>query len=853
MPPLPPSPQSASLQNLFKDSPECRVLDNGLNLVFQESHDHPLISTQVWVRTGSIHESPRLGSGLSHFLEHMLFKGTEKRGPSAIAHDVQANGSQINAYTTFDRTVYHIDGPSEALADSLEILHDLTLHSTLPGEEVLKEREVILREIDMTLDDPDRIVSRALFSTAYRDHPNRYPVIGLRPLFTLVDRDALWDYYRRRYHPGNMILVVAGDFDREALIDQVNQTFGSDPPVCPDSLTIQPEVRQLALREQRLYGDYQTSRGLLAFKIPDLRHPDAPALDLLATLLGAGYSGRLRQELREEKGLVHSVSASAWNPRDPGLFFIQYHADADKAGDAESAIREHLSKLASHPFSAEELEKARRFALVSEVQSRMSVSSLASRIGQVACQVGDLQYPERYFQQIGSLQASELTAVAGRWFTEDRLTIASLAPEAKRPSSSRRRTRRELPPFEEVRLANGARLYWQKDSRLPRVWMRYTGRGGPAFEDSEYRGATSLLSTLMTRDTLVKAASDVVRDLESQGGFITESSGNNTFAISVDVPSELIGSGIDAVRDAVCIPAFKEETVKREIAAQLAHIREIEDDIVDYGRLALRRKFFEGHPFASSSFGSLDSTARVDVAYLKGLYNRLVVSRNAVLVVSGDFDPDDLLPRCQSFLSQLPDRPFSRDTVPFHPPGGPLDFKEKMDREQAVLFEAYPDPGFVSGLDITAEVLDEILSDMSGPLFQSVREEQSLAYFVGASRILGDTFGAFLLYAGTHPSATNQVFQSFDAELQRIRDGLITEKELGDARTRLKVHDRSTLQRPASRAARVAVNALFNKPVMDWLDYEARLDALSVDDLTRFAREQLHPSKRLRLTVSPQI
>lgn len=844
---------SASLETLFAESPETLVFDNGLRVVFQQDPAHPLFSAQVWVCSGSIHEDTYLGSGLSHFLEHMLFKGTDQRGPSAIAREVQAFGGQINAYTAFDRTVYYIDGPSESLPEALDILADMTLHSRLPEDEVEKEKEVILREIDMTLDDPDRIVSRALFSTAFNQHPCRFPVIGLRPLFEKVDREMLSAYYASRYHPGNMVIAVAGDFERDQLIETLVNTFGTATRSCNTPVPIPAEPEQLAQRETRLSGDYQTARGLMGYRIPSMRHEDAPGLDIIGAILGAGHSGRLRQKLREELGLVHGISASAWNPRDPGLFFTQFQCAPEKAAEAEAAIGDLLYNLGEAGFTEEELQKARRFAFVSEVQSRATTSGLAARLGLITALVGDLHYPRRYFEKILSLTTEDLRALASRTFVPDKLSIATLLPKASSGKSAAGRKRSPLPAYEETRLSNGARLLWQRDGRLPRTWLRFAGLGGPLYEDSQYRGATSLLSTLLVRDTRFRSASDVARELEANGGFLTESSGNNSFALAVEVIPEKIDQGLDALRDAVLHPAFKPDTLAREREIQLAHLREVQDEILDYGRLALRARFFGGHPFASGPLGTSESVAQIDEAVLNSLYNQLVVGPNSVLVAAGDFDPDTLIPKLEAFLKDLPGTPFQRPDSPGSIPAETGEFRETLNREQAVVFEAYPDVGFKPETDLVGEVLDELLSDMSGPLFRSVREEQSLAYYVGAARLLGDLYGSFFLYAGTHPTSSMAVFECFDKELERIRQGHVTEEELDDARTRLKVQNRFSLQRPSARAARAALNALFEKPVMDWLDFESRLEALKQEDLTRFAREQLSPDKRLRLRVGPEI
>ena len=845
--PLPPS-----LKSLLERTPEVVVLENGLTVLFQEDLAHPLVSVQAWIKTGSIHEDRHLGSGLSHFLEHMLFKGTGRRAPGDVAREVQAFGGQINAYTAFDRTVYYIDGPCEALEQSLDILADMTLNASLPKAEVQKEKDVILREIDMTLDDPDRILSRALFATAYREHPFRYPVIGQRPLFEAVDRDILEAYYLARYRPGNMVLSIAGHFERDRLLEQVEFTFGKAKTGITPPLHLPAEPAQLALRETRHYGDYKTARGLVAFKIPSMRHEDAPALDILAAIIGAGHSGRLRQKLREEMGLVHAVSASTWNPGDPGLFFIQYQCAPEKAGDAEAAILAECEALARQPFSAEELEKARRFATISEVQMRQTTSGIASRMGLMGALVGDLHYPERYFRQLYQLASEDLQALAGRTFRPDQATIGTLLPEKCRPRVKHGQTAGELSPFEGKTLANGARLYWQLDKRLPRTWMRYAGLGGPQYEEPEMRGATSLMSTLLTRDSEFQTASEVAHALENNGGFMVDASGNNTFSIGLEVMPEGVRQGVEILHNALLHPAFRGETLEREREAQIAHLHEMDDEIADFGRLALRRRFFGDHPFASHPCGTVESTLRLDADCMRKLHGQLLTGPNAVLVITGDFDPDTTLPELEELLLKIPQGSFKPRNTSFAGPAQCGEQTEYLDREQAIVFEAYPDVGFKAEADLVAEVLDEILSDMSGPLFRSVREDQSLAYFVGASRLLGSDFGCFSLYAGTHPDTVQAVFNCFDIEMDRIRKGGVGSEEFEAALTRIKVHNRFSLQSPAARASRVALNALYGKPIMDWLDFETRIEALKLDQLAVFANTILSPDQRLRLTITPK-
>lgn len=840
-----------SLKVLFADQPESLQLENGLTVVHQQNLAHPVVSVQVWVKTGSIHEQDHLGSGLSHFLEHMLFKGTGKRGPGQIADEVQAFGGQINAYTAFDRTVYYIDGPSESLESILELLADQTLNASLPKDEVEKEREVILREIDMTLDDPDRIVSRALFSTAFRTSPLQYPVIGYRSLFEQVSRECLQGYYRQRYLPNNMVISIAGNFNKERIAGQVEQAFGQFPRGILKPVIIAEELNQLAFRESRKFGDYKMARGLMAFKVPSMRHEDSPALDVMAAIIGSGYSGKLRQRLREELELVHAISASIWNPAEPGLLFVQFQSDPGKAEAAEAAIMEFFSDICQRGFTQEEVDKARRFALVSEIHSRQTVSGLASRLGLVTAVVGDLHYPQRYFRRIQSITPDVVRDIAQRTFDSSRACVSTLLPESCSNRKSISEGSRELNPFQERILPNGARLYWQVDKHLPRTWLRFAGLGGPLFEDQQHRGVTALMTTLLNRDTEFKSASEVAEDLESRGGFMMDASGNNTFALSLEVMPEDVAGGILALDHALFHPAFLEQSLQRERASQIAHLREMEDDILDFGRLALRRRFFGEHPFASHPHGLPDSVGGIDATAVRGIHQKLLVGSNSILVIAGDFEEQEILPLLEKLMLKIPPGKLDPVACQHQFPATTGHIRERLEREQAVVFQAFPDVGVAPDESLVGEVLDEILSDMSGPLFKAVREEQSLAYYVGASRLLSHDFGCFYLYAGTHPDKTDQVLDCFETELERIRQGGLSTGEIEAAKTRLKVANRFSLQNPAARATRVTLNALYGKAPMAWLDYEERLTAVSADDLVQFAASHLNPDISLRLVVTP--
>src|SRR6266702_7733923 len=221
------SPSADSLDTIPAIPPGVTLttLDNGLTIIVREDHSAPVVSTQAWCMAGSIHEGKWLGAGMSHVLEHMLFKGTASRPGSRIDQEVQEAGGYMNAYTSFDRTVYHIDVPNTGATVAIDILCDIMRNATLPADEMAKEKDVIVREMDMNIDDPGRRASRRLFETAYTKSPYRFTVIGYPDIFHELKQEDVVGYYREKYAPNNVFYVVAGDVAEAEVVGQIREAY----------------------------------------------------------------------------------------------------------------------------------------------------------------------------------------------------------------------------------------------------------------------------------------------------------------------------------------------------------------------------------------------------------------------------------------------------------------------------------------------------------------------------------------------------------------------------------------------------------------------------------------------------
>src|SRR5438045_7012324 len=265
-------PEPSALHAFPPSTAQKWILPNGLTIIVQEDHSAPVASVQAWCSTGSVDEDQHLGAGLSHILEHMLFKGTKTRSANQIAQSIQEVGGYINAYTSFDRTVFWIDVPKDGVQTALAVLSDAMMNSTLPPEEYAKEQEVIRREFAMGLDDPDRQAGVLLFATAYERHPYRLPVIGEIEIYNQLTQEQVMQYYKSRYVPNNLTFIVAGDVDGEKVHQQLADFFKSYPEKSLKPVFVAAEPSQLGRREAHNEFPTELTRLSVAWHIPEITH-----------------------------------------------------------------------------------------------------------------------------------------------------------------------------------------------------------------------------------------------------------------------------------------------------------------------------------------------------------------------------------------------------------------------------------------------------------------------------------------------------------------------------------------------------------------------------------------------------
>ena len=337
-------------------APERHVLDNGVRVVIQEHRTSAVVALQLWVHAGGRDESDT-ELGLSHYLEHMLFKGTTTRPPGSIHHAVEGVGGRINASTSYDFTYYHLVVPVDALDEGLAILADISVNAAFDPEELEREKLVVLEEMRRSEDDPRSYLARRLYALAFEGHPYGRPVLGTPEIIRSLTREALLRYYRAHYVPEAFTLVVVGSVDPAAVLKTTTRLFGSTPRSgvsrLPPSTPVFAAPRRLDVRRPGAHAYIG-----MAWPAPGLDHPDAPALDLLSSILGETRSSRLNVTLREGNGSVSRIGSSYVPLAAAGAVLVTAQLDPANVDRVENEILGEVRHVQTSGVTEAELRRA---------------------------------------------------------------------------------------------------------------------------------------------------------------------------------------------------------------------------------------------------------------------------------------------------------------------------------------------------------------------------------------------------------------------------------------------------------------------------------------------------------------
>lgn len=782
-------------------------------------------------------------------LEHMVFKGTESYSGKAISDTVQAAGGEWNAYTTFDRTVYYIDGPAESAETFLKILTEMVFKPSFPIEDFEKEKDVIRREIDMGLDDPDDQNSQLLYTTVYTKDPRRKPIIGHLELFNQLTHDDMTLYHRERYTTDNIFLSISGDFNVESICKYLEKITSNTPRNFTKSVNTEPEPEQLGLRIQRKQFDIPTTKLSLAWQTPGLEHADSTALDLLSTILGNGRSCRLYRNIREEKNLCHHIGAwASAKPGLPGMFCISAIVDHEQREDLQSAILQEIQQLFEADFD-EELLKAKRMSLVSQFRTLTTASGRASDLASNWHDTRNLNFTKDYVESLSAITTEDLQRVAKKYLVHNRLTITSLDPDDSCEADQTEDALTTRSKTESHILDNGLTIVMMKDTRLPTVSITLATLTGLSSETPKTSGINSLLAKILPKGTSKRSAEEIAETMDSMGASFGVSCGNNTTLTSASCLSPDIAQTIEIIADFYQNPTLPEDAIDRERASMIAALEEQATDPLSVAFLKLRPSLFGEKGYGLNNGGSEASLNALERSDLASHHQQYFTAKNSVISIFGDVEPEDVIALVKQHFSSLPAgkraQPCQQDIVE------PKDHAIVLDKQQAVLTVGYIGASAKDEDSYALELINDYCSDMAGPLFSKIREELGLAYYVSATQFHGVNTGMVAFYLGTSPEQLDTAQLNLMAEIETIANEGIPEDTLESVKTAWLASNALSNQKLGSLARLSAIDTLLGFSPDHHTHSPDRIRSLTHEEIRAAAKKYFGTRQPVIVTVKP--
>lgn len=847
--------------------PQRELLPNGATLLLVETHQAPVVSLNICVRVGSRFETDE-EAGICHLIEHMLFKGTDKMGAGEVAKRIEASGGEVNAYTSFDETVYYCTMASRHFGTGLEVLSDAVLHSIFDPEELGREKEVVIEEILRSKDSAGKVLSEALFQKAFSKHTYGRPIIGYKETVQGFSREKILDFYRSWYVPENMVVVVTGDFDGEKTLASLRRIFGSLPARPSPKVTIHEEPAQSSPRSVALTNPIQGSTMMLGFHVPGLEHPDIPALDVMSHILGEGESSRLDLTLKERRGLVNSIYSYVYAPHDPGLFTVGFTLPEKNFSKAVEAVLEEVYRFHDQKIDQEELNMAKLNIKSDAVYEKETVEGLARKYGYFETILGRHDFDEHYYQAIDSVTADDVREVARRYLRPDKLNIGLIHPQDSKkkvqakellawakpkakPVAKKSAVRSDAEP-QYLKLKNGLRLILKENHNVPTIVVRSAHMGGLRAEGPKSNGIHSFLSQLWGKSTESLSAEALSREVECIAGSIQAYNGRNVVGMKADFLSEKTRDGVELFLDALLRPRFDKDEMERERGNILEAIRREDDQPAGLAFKYFQKKLYPKHPYGLSLLGPAANVRRFGRNDLKRAFDLSMDPKNSVVSVVGDFDWRKMAELLRPGLESIKPRKTGWKTPKMDPaPTSSSKVETVKDKLQAHIVLGFRGLSYSDKDRYSLDVLNNILAGQGGRLFIELRDKLSLAYSVTSLSQEGVEPGYFGVYIATEPRKISTAIEGILRELEKITQEAVGQEEMERAKQYMVGSYEIDLQRNSTVATQLAFNEAYGIDRREWLQLPEKVLKVTPAEVLKVARKILKLDRYVLSIVRP--
>lgn len=797
----------------FLSSVKRRTFPNGLTLISREVPGSGVVAVNTWVKAGYFHEPDEV-AGMAHLFEHMLFKSS-KNFPRVeqAAEEIAAVGGNLNAGTIYDTTNYYFNVPREGFRRAMELQFDAIAYPLFDAAELKKEAEVVIEESNRKRDNPPAMASELMYATAFEQHRIRRWRIGSNDVLRNIKRDNLVAFYETLYRPENMIVVIAGDVTHDEAARAVAETFAKIPKGKLAKKGGPAEPPQKAFRYGQASADLRQGYTTLGWHTQGVGHPDNPALDALAVILGGGRSSRFFRNVVAPDG-ASTVSANNLVFEDVGLFEADASFDEKNRAEVDRRLLREIERIKAHGPTGYELQLAKNFLESQTILALQNVLGQAQALGSAEVNGGYRTLGEN-LAAVRALTAADVARVAKQYLTTENMTLfhyrAKGAPELTREQAfalvkdaiastpaapeaevagaanaqSMRNARASRAP-ESSKLSNGAALIVEERAGTPSVSVGIYFRGGRSDENSANAGITRLTAAAMRRGTTTRSAEQIDREIEFLGTQIGSELQRDYFGYSVDVVSRNVGAAVALLADVVLNPTFPAKGVEEEKHLQKAAIRRNADSSQVRPTQLMYEAMYRNHPYALPAEGYVSSVDATSADALRAWWRDHVTADDALIVIAGDIHADDAKRMAEQAFGNLQKRvaPRATNALPLTAQGR-SDVVEYRDRKQSAIAIGFPAVRYDDADYVPLRLLQQITSGISGTLFSELRGKRSLAYTVFSQVTSSEQGGAYWAYMATDAAKEEDARKGLLSELRRHAQDAFTEAHLARAKSSL--------------------------------------------------------------------
>lgn len=817
-------------------------LPNGQTLVVQEVKNNPIVTIDTWVRTGSINETEN-NSGVAHFLEHLFFKGTKLHPVGEFDRILESKGAIVNAATSKDFTHYYITIPSQHFETALNLHADMLTNPQIPRKELEKERKVVLEEISKDGNTPSKIVYENLNEMMYSHHPYKRKVIGSADVISTIRREEILDFFNNYYAPSNMVTVVVGDVDSTKVVEQISKAFNSEYKK-PIKKNYKKEHPLCSQKRKVEYLDTQSGYMMIGFRGVDICNNETFALDVLAEILGGGKISKFYRNIKEQKGIAYSISASNGSFRDDGIFYVNANFTPENTKKVEKAIFDEISYIQKYGVTEEELNTAKKMIEQETYYARESTSNIATELGYILTLTGNSDLYKNYIENIKKISAHDVQSVAQKYLGINKSAVSIALPKTAEVCETKAEIKHSAQKISENNgtskylIDNKSTLLLNQHNNNDIIAISIIAKGGEFLE--KVTGEGTLAASVMLKGTKKYSSQELAQIMEENGIKIEPNCSEDYFTVDIQTTTAQIDLTLEILNEILNNALYDDYEIEKKRSEILNRIRQQRDIPMNIALEDFKTLIFENSVYSHTNKILEKSLPAVTRDNIINYYNRILDSKNIVISVNGNVDSDKLINAFGYMLSDKKQPEFKYNNYKVTKLTAPKTISKTIkDLQTAWLFLGWQTSGVENTKDfVTLKVINTILGGgMSSRMYKNLREQDGLAYQLGSSyspKVLG---GTFLTYIGTNPDSLNYSRDKIKTEIERLKMEFVSDTELLDAKNRLKGSFIIALETNAEKASVIGLFESMGLGYNFFDKYVKMIDEVTASDIIRVSNK----------------